>query len=166
MKFPILRHSPSCLRRIRLAAEPGMVFIPAGDYPAGARTTCPYANLIWYPTRSRTTPRRRITSMPSISTKTRSPTRYAAFVKGTHRANRITGLAARSRRADALPVVDVSWEDGAAFASGRATAPDRGRMGAILPRDGRRPQISVGRANPNPKLAVYSVGTTARRTLW
>jgi len=102
-----------------LAAEPGMVFIPAGDYVRGRSHKLPDDNLKWYPTLVKDDRPVRGIYLDAFYLDEHEVTNaeYAAFVKGTrHRPpyNWPGGEIPPGKAA--LPVVDVSWEDAAAYA--------------------------------------------------
>jgi sulfatase modifying factor 1 len=101
------------------AAEPGMVFIPAGEYLHGRSHKLPDDDLKWYPTLMKDDrPASRIyIDAFYLDEHEVTNEQYAAFVKATrHRApyNWPGGKIAEGKAA--LPVVDVSWDDAVAYA--------------------------------------------------
>jgi len=101
-----------------MAAEPGMVFIPGGDFSRGRTYDWPDTKLIWYPNPLKDDlPVRKITVSPFYMDESEvTNQRYAAFVKATRRKPPYQWRngevpAGMEKR----PVVNVSWDDGAAF---------------------------------------------------
>ncbi len=102
------------------AGEPGMVFIPGGDYLRGRSHSLPDDGLKWFPTLLKDDrPVRRITVSPFYMDEHEvTNAEYAAFVAATgHRApyNWPEGKVPAGK--DRYPVVDVSWDDAAAYAA-------------------------------------------------
>lgn len=101
------------------AAEPGMVFIPAGEYLRGRSYPLPDDDLKWYPTILKDDrPARRI-FIDAFYLDEHEVTngQYAEFVKATrHRPpyNWPGGQVPAGK--ENLPVVDVSWHDAVAYA--------------------------------------------------
>ncbi len=111
--------APLCLVRVCLGAEPGMTFIPGGDYLRGRTHKLPDDDLQWYPEIMKDDrPVRKISiSAFYIDTYEVTNEQYGEFVKSTrHRApyhwpqGRIPEGYAKK------PVANVSWEDAAAYA--------------------------------------------------
>src|SRR5712692_4430269 len=101
------------------AAEPGMVFIPGGEYLRGRSHKLPDDNLKWFPTLIKDDrPVRTIYVDPFyLDEHEVTNEEYAAFVKATkHRAPYNWPKGAVPEGKGKLPVVDVSWEDAIAYA--------------------------------------------------
>ena len=101
------------------AAEPGMVFIPAGDFLRGRSHALPDDGLKWYPTLLKDDrPVRRIyIAAFYLDEHEVTNAQYAEFVRATrHRPpyNWTRGQAPEGK--ENFPVVDVNWEDAAAYA--------------------------------------------------
>ena len=101
------------------AAEPGMVFIPGGEYLRGRSHKLPDDGLKWFPTVLKDDrPVRKIKVDPFyLDTNEVTNEDYAKFVDATgHRApyNWPKGKVADDKKL--LPVVDVSWDDAMAYA--------------------------------------------------
>jgi formylglycine-generating enzyme required for sulfatase activity len=102
-----------------LAAEPGMVFVPGGEFLRGRSHPLPDDNLQWFPTLLKDDqPARRIDISPFyLDEHEVTNAQYAAFVKATrHRPpyNWPNGRVPADK--ENLPVVDVSWDDAVAYA--------------------------------------------------
>ncbi len=101
------------------AAEPGMVFIPGGEYLRGRSHKLPDDNLKWYPTLIKDDrPVRSIHVDPFyLDEHEVTNEQYAAFVKATkHRPPYNWAGGQLPPGKEKLPVVDVSWDDAAAYA--------------------------------------------------
>lgn len=101
-----------------LAAEPGMVFIPGGEFARGRSYKWSDYDLKWSPTaHNDDTPVRNIQVDPFYMDEAEvTNEQYAAFIKATkHRApyHWIKGLAPAGK--EKHPVVNVSWDDAVAF---------------------------------------------------
>ncbi|MBL8215796.1 MAG: formylglycine-generating enzyme family protein [Bryobacterales bacterium] len=101
-----------------VAAEPGMVFIPGGEFTQGRNFPWPDADVPWYPTSHQDDhPPRKVTIEPLYLDEGEvTNERYAAFVKAKrHRApyHWIKGQFAEGQ--ERFPVVNVSWDDAVAF---------------------------------------------------
>ncbi len=101
-----------------LASEPGMVFIPGGEFPRGRSYDWPDTRLAWYPNPLKDdTPVRRIYVNPFYMDEAEvTNERYAAFARATRRKVpyqwRKDGI---PKGQEKHPVVNVSWDDAAAF---------------------------------------------------
>lgn len=101
------------------AAEPGMVFIPAGEFQRGRSHDLPDDKLKWYPELMKDDrPVRRIyIDAFYLDEHEVTNQQYAGFVKaGKHRAPYNWPKGELPASAANLPVVDVSWDDAAAYA--------------------------------------------------
>ena len=101
------------------AAEPGMVFIPAGDFLRGRSHALPDDGLKWYPTLLQDDrPVKRIyIDAFYLDEHEVTNAQYARFVTATkHRAPYNWPGGRPPEGKDDVPAVDVSWEDAAAFA--------------------------------------------------
>jgi formylglycine-generating enzyme required for sulfatase activity len=101
------------------AAEPGMVFIPAGDFLRGRSHALPDDGLKWFPTLLKDDQPVRSITVAAFYLDEHEVTnaQYAVFVEKTgHRApyNWPKGRVPEGK--GELPVVDVSWDDAAAYA--------------------------------------------------
>jgi formylglycine-generating enzyme len=101
-----------------LGAEPGMVFIPGGQYARGRTHDHPDSNLPYYPNPLRDDrPVRTIHVDPFYMDESEvTNARYADFIKATgHRApyHWVKGKLPQGK--EKFPVVNVSWEDATAF---------------------------------------------------
>jgi len=101
------------------AAEPGMVFIPGGEFLRGRSHPLPDDDLKWYPTLMKDDrPVRRI-RVDAFYLDEREVTnqQYLAFVKATrHRAPYNWPKGEVPAGKENVPAVDVSWEDASAYA--------------------------------------------------
>lgn len=100
------------------AAEPGMVFIPGGEFARGRSHPNPDAELAWYPNPLKDDlPVRKIAVSPFYLDEAEvTNSRYAAFVRKSGRKppHYWAGSVPRET-ALAHPVVNVTWEEAAAF---------------------------------------------------
>jgi formylglycine-generating enzyme required for sulfatase activity len=108
-----------CLGLTAWAGEPGMVFIPGGEFQRGRTQKLPDDGLKWYPEVMKDDrPVKPITVDPFYMDEHEvTNERYAAFVQATkHRApyNWPGGKVPVGK--EKYPVADVSWDDAAAFA--------------------------------------------------
>jgi formylglycine-generating enzyme required for sulfatase activity len=159
-------HSLCFLCATCLASEPGMVFIPGGEFLRGRSYEWPDTRLAWYPNPLKDdTPVRRIHLAPFHMDEAEvTNERYAAFAKATRRKvpyhwrkNQIP------KGQEKYPVVNVSWEDATAFC---------GWEEKRLPTEAEWERASRGLAegrvypwgdgNPTSKLAVYASDTGAQ----
>jgi formylglycine-generating enzyme required for sulfatase activity len=102
-----------------LAAEPAMVFVPGGEYQRGRTHTLPDDDLKWYPEVMKDDrPVRAIHVDPFyMDTHEVTNAEYARFVRATrHRAPYHWPDGRVPDGKDDFPVVNVSWEDAAAYA--------------------------------------------------
>lgn len=104
---------------IVVGAEPGMVFIPGGDYPRGRSHTLPDDGMKWVPELMKDDrPVRRIfVDAFYLDAHETTNQEYAAFVKAAHHRapyNWPQGKVPEGK--GKLPVVDVSWDDAVAYA--------------------------------------------------
>lgn len=100
------------------AAEPGMVFIPGGEFSRGRTYDWPDTQLKWYPNPLKDDlPVRSISDDPFYMDEAEvTNERYNAFVKATgHRAPYDWKHGALAEGQQKYPVVNVSWDDAAAF---------------------------------------------------
>ncbi len=103
---------------IGLAAEPGMVFIPGGAFSCGRSYDWPDTRLPWYRNPLKDdTPVRKIYIDPFYMDEAEvTNERYAAFVKATrHKPPYEWFKGEIPRGKQRHPVVNVSWDDAAAF---------------------------------------------------
>jgi formylglycine-generating enzyme required for sulfatase activity len=102
-----------------LAAEPGMVFIPAGEFLRGRSHALPDDNLKWFPTLLKDDqPARRIyVDAFYLDEHEVTNEQYASFVKATrHRAPYNWPNSQIPEGKEKLPVVDLSWDDALDYA--------------------------------------------------
>lgn len=100
------------------AAEPGMVFVPGGEFKRGRTYDWPDTKLKWYPNPLKDDqPVRSIAIDPFYMDEAEvTNERYAAFVAATgHRAPYHWPHAKPAAGKEKLPVVNVSWDDAAAY---------------------------------------------------
>jgi formylglycine-generating enzyme required for sulfatase activity len=100
------------------AAEPGMVFIPGGEYVRGRSHANPDAKLVYYPTPlNDDTPARKIRVRPFYLDQAEvTNQRYAAFLKATRRKPPFHwSKGALPAGKENFPVVNVTWEEAGAF---------------------------------------------------
>lgn len=103
-----------------IAAEPGMVFIPGGEYARGRAWDSPDFNVKWYPTAHKDDLPVRVISVDPFYLDEHEVTNadYAAFAKATgHRKpyHWIKGEFPEGK--ERFPVVNVSWDDAQAYCS-------------------------------------------------
>jgi formylglycine-generating enzyme required for sulfatase activity len=101
------------------AAEPGMVFVPAGEYQRGRTHALPDDGLQWYPEVMKDDRPVRAVHVDGFYMDTHEVTNaaYALFVRATgHRAPHHWPQGKVEVGKESLPVVNVSWEDAAAYA--------------------------------------------------
>jgi iron(II)-dependent oxidoreductase len=117
----MLKHAPLALLLVSAlhAAEPGMVFIPGGDYLRGRSHTLPDDHLKWFPALLQDDrPVRRIHVDPFyLDTHEVSNEQYAAFLKATRRRpppHWVRGEMPAGK--ERHPVANVSWEDASEYA--------------------------------------------------
>lgn len=120
MTFPRFTASAVFLLLSAYAGEPGMVFIPGGDYLRGRSHTLPDDDLKWFPTLLKDDrPVRRIALDPFYMDEHEvTNAQYLVFVKSSgHRApyNWPEGRIPEGK--EQYPVVDVTWEDAATYAA-------------------------------------------------
>ena len=101
------------------AAEPGMVFIPGGEFLRGRSHALPDDDLKWFPTLLKDDrPARRLYIDPFyLDEHEVTNEQYAAFVKATGRRapyNWPKGKVPEGK--EKFPVVDLSWDDAVAYA--------------------------------------------------
>ena len=107
-----------CLLSLLRAAEPGMVFIPGGEFQRGRSHALADDDLKWYPTLMKDDrPVRAIHVGPFyLDEHEVTNEQYAAFVKATgHRPPYNWPKAEIPKGKEKFPVVDVSWDDAAAY---------------------------------------------------
>ena len=143
------------------AAEPGMVFIPGGEFLRGRSHALADDNLKWYPTLVKDDrPVRPLRVDPFyLDEHEITNLQYAAFVKATrHRAPVDWPHGQLPPGKEKLPVVNVSWEDAAAFArwAGKRLPSEaeweRACRGTL---EGRK--YPWGDLNPSSQLARFNV---------
>jgi len=149
-----------------MAAEPGMVFIPGGDFSRGRTYDWPDTKLIWYPNPLKDDlPVRKITVDPFYLDQSEvTNERYAAFIKATrHKPPYQWRNGMIPKETENRPVDNVSWDDAAAFCAwDRKRLPteaewERSCRGMA---EGRR--YSWGDANPDAGLAVFGLDNGAQ----
>lgn len=151
------------------AAEPGMVFIPGGEFQQGRAARLPDTEVKWYPTAHKDDqPARRVTLDPFYLDETEvTNADYAAFAKATrHRTPYHWRKGALPEGKERLPVVNVSWDDATAFCEwrGRRLPTEaeweraaRGNAdGALYPWGDRDPKPADARFNADAPLPVCS----------
>jgi formylglycine-generating enzyme required for sulfatase activity len=115
----LLRSTLSLLAIVAAAAEPGMVRIPGGEFTRGRSHALPDDDLKWYPTIMKDDrPARKIRIDEFwLDEREVSNEEYAAFVKATgHRAPHHWPKGVLPPEIAKVSVVNVSWDDAAAFA--------------------------------------------------
>ncbi len=116
----LLRFTASLLATLTLwSAEPGMVFIPGGDYQRGRTHALPDDDLKWWPVLMRDDrPVKKIRVDPFYLDQYEvTNERYAEFVSATrHRAPYHWPKGKVPEGKGKLPVVNVSWDDAVAYA--------------------------------------------------
>ncbi len=101
------------------AAEPGMVFIPAGDFLRGRSHALPDDHLKWFPTllKDDRPVRRILVDAFYLDEHEVTNEQYAVFVKATgHRAPSHWTKGQLPQGKEKFPVVNVSWDDATHFA--------------------------------------------------
>ncbi|MGH9659176.1 MAG: formylglycine-generating enzyme family protein [Bryobacteraceae bacterium] len=115
-----LRSTVSLLLALPLAAaQPGMTFIPGGEYPRGRTHALPDDDLKWWPVLMRDDrPVKKIRVDPFyLDTHEVTNQQYAAFVAATkHRTPYHWPQGKLPEGKEKLPVVNVSWDDAVAYA--------------------------------------------------
>ena len=141
------------------ASEPGMVFVPGGEFSRGRSYDWPDTRLAWYPNPLKDdTPARRVfVNAFTMDEAEVTNERYAVFAKATHRKvpyHWFRGGIPKGR--EKHPVVNVSWEDAAAFCGWEGkrlpTEAEWERASRGLVEGGMYPW---GDSSPTAKLAVY-----------
>ena len=142
-----------------LASEPGMVFIPGGEFSRGRNYDWPDTRLAWYPNPLKDdTPVRKVYVNPFAMDEAEvTNERYAVFAKATHHKvpyHWFKGEIPKGQ--EKHPVVNVSWDDAVGFCKWE---------GKRLPTEAEWERASRGLAegrmypwgddNPTAKLAVY-----------
>ena len=148
-----------------LAGEPGMVFIPGGEFSRGRGYDWPDTRLAWYPNPLKDdTPVRKVYVNPFTMDEAEvTNERYAVFAKATHHKVPYHWFKGEiSKGQEKHPVVNVSWDDAVGFCSWE---------GKRLPTEAEWERASRGLAegrmypwgddNPTAKLAVYGLDTGA-----
>jgi formylglycine-generating enzyme required for sulfatase activity len=144
---------------ICLASEPGMVFIPGGEFSRGRSYDWPDTRLAWYPNPLKDdTPVRKVYVNPFTMDEAEvTNERYAVFAKASRRKVPYHWSKGKIPQGqEKHPVVNVSWNDAVAFC---------GWEGKRLPTEAEWEHASRGLAegrmypwgddNPTAKLAVY-----------
>lgn len=142
-----------------LAAEPGMVFVPGGEFLRGRSYDWADTRLAWYPNPLKDdTPVRKVNVNPFYMDMAEATNeRYRAFTKATRRKvpyHWFKGEIPKSK--EQHPVVNVSWDDAVAFCAweGKRLPTEaeweRASRGLV---EGR--MYPWGDSNPTAKLAVY-----------
>ncbi|MCC6540175.1 MAG: formylglycine-generating enzyme family protein [Bryobacterales bacterium] len=152
-----------------MAAEPGMVFIPGGEFQQGRAARLPDTEVKWYPTAHKDDqPARRVTLDPFYLNEGEVTNEaYAAFAKATrHRTPYHWRKGALPEGKERHPVVNVSWDDAAAYCEwrGRRLPTEaeweraaRGHAeGALYAWGDREPKPTDARYNAEAPLAVCS----------
>jgi formylglycine-generating enzyme required for sulfatase activity len=150
---------------ICLASEPGMIFIPGGEFSRGRGYDWPDTRLAWYPNPLKDdTPVRKVYVNPFTMDEAEvTNERYAVFAKATHHKvpyHWFKGEIPKGQ--EKHPVVNVSWDDAVGFCSWE---------GKRLPTEAEWERASRGLAegrmypwgdeNPTAKRAVYGLDTGA-----
>ena len=160
-----LPHLVLLLCQVGFAANPGMVFIPGGEFSRGRTYDWPDTRLVWYPNPLKDdTPVRKIYVDPFYMDEAEvTNERYSAFVKATrHRTPYHWRGGQVPAGAEKRPVVNVDWDDATAFC-----AWDGKRLPTEAEWERSCRGIAEGRmypwgdANPNVKQAVFGLDSGA-----
>ena len=144
-----------------LAGEPGMVFVPGGDFERGRSHALPDDGLKWVPTLVQDDRPVRKVSVDAFYLDEHEVTnlQYAEFVKASgHRPpyNWPDGRIPEGK--EQYPVVDVSWEDAAAYAEWAGKRlPTEAEWERACRGLAERGKYAWGNEEPNAKRARYNV---------
>lgn len=119
MKSPLFAASAFLNLGIALAAEPGMVFIPAGEFLRGRSHALPDDDLKWWPTLMKDDRPVRPIVVDAFYLDSHEVTneQYAAFVNATRRRTPPHWPKGQMPAGkEKIPVANVSWDDAAAYA--------------------------------------------------
>jgi formylglycine-generating enzyme required for sulfatase activity len=148
------------------AAEPDMAFIPAGEFSRGRTYDWPDTRLMWYPNPLKDdVPVRKISLDPFYMDEAEvTNERYAAFVKAArHKPPYQWGGAGVPKGLEKRPIVNVSWDDAAAFCAwdGGKRLPTEAEWEHACRGAADGLKYPWGDSNPTAKLAVYGLDNGA-----
>lgn len=145
---------------LALASEPGMVFVPGGEFHRGRTFDWPDVRLPWYPEWFKDDVPVRAIRVDAFYMGESEVTneRYAAFVKAArHRAPYHWKKGAMPEGKEKLPVVNVDWEDARAFCAwdGGKRLPAEAEWERAARGLAEGKMFSWGDQDPTPELAHY-----------
>jgi formylglycine-generating enzyme required for sulfatase activity len=143
------------------ASEPGMVFVPAGEFLRGRNYDHPDTKLAWYPNPLKDdTPVRGIYLDPFYLDKTEVTIgAYAEFVKAArHRPPPVWPNGQPVAGKEKMPVADVSWDDASAYCEWRGKRlPTEAEWERAARGIGESQNYPWGDAEPKPANARFGV---------
>jgi len=147
------------------AVEPGMVFIPGGDFSRGRTYDWPDTRLVWYPNPLKDDlPVRKIYVDPFYMDEAEvTNERYAEFVKATRHRMPYHWRGGKFPEGTAKrPVVNVDWDDATAFCAWDAKRlPTEAEWERSCRGIAEGKMYPWGDTNPNAKQAVFGLDTGA-----